>query len=85
MIFIAVPFALVVGYLWLRGGWMTPVLLTLAYAVAGGLLALDDGHIKSFLAVLLFIWAPFMVRRVTGSRLPSIGGPYRVMAAVERR
>lgn len=52
-----------VGYFWLRGGWTLPLLLTLAYCGIGGLLALEDAP-KSFAAVLLFIWAPFVVRRM---------------------
>ena len=83
MIFIAVPFALVVGYLWLRGGWTTPALLTVAYVAFCAVATTGINLLTCF--YLALIWVPFMVRRVTGSRLPSIGGSYRVMAAVERR
>lgn len=62
-VFFGVLAAISLGFLWLRGAWRLPLLLTLAYCAVGGLLALEDAP-KSFAAVLLFIWAPFVVRRL---------------------
>ena len=77
--------ALIVGAWWLRGGWVLPVLLTVGYCGIGGLLALDDGHTKSFLAVVTVIWLPFAVWRLVGRTPRPIVGPGRVMVGVERR
>ena len=76
--------ALIVGAWWLRGGWVLPVLLTLGYCGVGGLLALDDDHIKSFLAVVVAIWLPFAVWRMMGRRPRPLIRPGRVMVGVER-
>lgn len=76
--------ALGVGAWWLRGGWVVAVLMTLGYFGVGGLLALD-GHVGSFVAVLAFVWTPFIVWGLLGRQPRPIVGPVRAMVGLERR
>ena len=66
MIFIAVPFALVVGYLWLRGGWTTPTLLTVAYLAFCAVATTGINLLTCF--YLALIWVPFVGWRMVGQR-----------------
>ena len=75
--------ALIVGAWWLRGGWVLPVLLTVGYCGIGGLLALEDGHTKSFLAVVTVIWLPFAVWRMVGRKSAKVAGPMQIRLAAK--
>ena len=71
MFFVWIVLAVVVVYLWLRGGWMTPLGISMAYFVVAGMM-LQDGFVGTFLAMLLFIWAPFIGWRMSGRRAQPI-------------
>ena len=88
MVFIAVPFALVMGYLWLRGGWRTATVLTVVFSAFLAVVASGIGRaLAGFNAMEFFylalIWTPFAVRQMRGRKPQVVVMPRRAVIGIE--